>query len=183
MAASLLVSGASLWRLKTRQGTYKIAALCLWLGAYACLANAAILSPFIEPELATLGINLALYVGVPMAALVMLDVALGWHWQRATWGRIFLGLAAMFELMRRAEAGNTYAEFMLMACILALLFAVFKILKLVKLKGQSIAKPGLILSLYLAFMVASLGSLNSGFALLWNAATLLTFGGYLYLSA
>ena len=52
-----------------------------------------------------LGQNLSLYVGFPMMALIMLDVAMGWQWQRATWGRIFLALAAMFELMRRAENG------------------------------------------------------------------------------
>lgn len=129
LSAGLIALGAVLWRLSSSQDAYKIASFCLWIGAYACIANAPVFNLSIEPEMATLGNNLGLYVGFPMMALVLLDLALGWEWQKATWGRIFLGLAAMFELMRRAESGNSYGEFLLMACILALLIAFFKIIK------------------------------------------------------
>lgn len=94
VAASLILFGCILWRLKSIQDTHKIAASCLWLGAYACFTNSPILSPLIESEMVVLGQNLSLYVGFPIMALIMLDVAMGWQWQRATWGRIFLALAA-----------------------------------------------------------------------------------------
>ena len=172
-----------MWRLSSSQDAYKVASFCLWIGAYGCIANAPVFSLFIEPEMATLGNNLGLYVGFPMMALVLLDLVLGWKWQKATWGRIFLGLAAMFELMRRAESGNSYGEFLLMACTLALLFAFFKIIKNAIASRQGFKKHSIVLGFYVGLMVASLWSINTTFALLWNSLTLLTFGGYLYFAA
>jgi len=183
LSAGLIALGAVLWRLSSSQDAYKVASFCLWIGAYACIANAPVFNLSIEPEMATLGNNLGLYVGFPMMALVLLDLALGWEWQKATWGRIFLGLAAMFELMRRAESGNSYGEFLLMACILALLIAFFKIIKNAIVSGQAFKKHSIVLGFYFGLMVASLWSINTTFALLWNSLTLLTFGGYLYFSA
>ena len=183
LSAFLIALGVLLWRLRDSQDAYKTAALCLWLGAYACIANAPIFSPFIEPEMAILGDNLSLYVGFPMMALVLLDLALGWQWQRATWARIFLALAAMFELMRRAEAGNDYGEFVLIASALALLVAFFRIIKSAITQGQAIEKHSIVLGFYFGLMVASLWSFNTTFALLWNGLTILTFGGYLYFAA
>jgi len=183
LSASHIAIGVMLWRVKGPQDAYKTAAMCLWLGAYACIANAPIFSPVIEPEMAVLGINLCLYVGFPMMALVLLDLALCWQWQRATWGRIFLALAAMFELMRRAESGNNYGEFILIACALAFLVAFFRIIKSAKALGQTIKKPSIVLSFYFGLMMASLWSFNTTFALLWNSLTLLTLGGYLYFAA
>jgi len=183
LSASLIALGVLLWRLRDSQDAYKTAALCLWLGAYACIANAPIFSSFIEPEMAILGDNLSVYVGFPMMALVLLDLALGWQWQRATWGRIFLALAAMFELMRRAESGNHYGEFILIACALALLVAFFMIIKSAIAQGQAIKKHSIVLGFYFGLIVASLWSFNTTFALLWNGLTLLTFGGYLYFAA
>ncbi|MDE0955558.1 MAG: hypothetical protein OSA07_03720 [Pseudomonadales bacterium] len=183
LSAGLIALGAVLWRLSSSQDAYKVASFCLWIGAYACIANAPVFNLSIEPEMATLGNNLGLYVGFPMMALVLLDLALGWEWQKATWGRIFLGLAAMFELMRRAESGNSYGEFLLMACILALLIAFFKIIKNAIASGQAFKKHSIVLGFYFGLMVASLWSINTTFALLWNSLTLLTFGGYLYFSA
>ena len=183
LSAGLIALGAVLWRLSSSQDAYKVASFCLWIGAYACIANAPVFNLSIEPEMATLGNNLGLYVGFPMMALVLLDLALGWEWQKATWGRIFLGLAAMFELMRRAESGNSYGEFLLMACILALLIAFFKIIKNAIASGQAFKKHSIVLGFYFGLIVASLWSINTTFALLWNSLTLLTFGGYLYFSA
>jgi hypothetical protein len=183
LSAGLIALGAVLWRLSSSQDAYKVASFCLWIGAYACIANAPVFNLSIEPEMATLGNNLGLYVGFPMMALVLLDLALGWEWQKATWGRIFLGLAAMFELMRRAESGNSYGEFLLMACILALLIAFFKIIKNAIASGQAFKKHSIVLGFYFGLMVASLWSINTTFALLWNSLTLLTFGGYLYFAA
>ena len=183
LSAGLIALGAVLWRLSSSQDAYKVASFCLWIGAYACIANAPVFNLSIEPEMATLGNNLGLYVGVPMMALVLLDLALGWEWQKATWGRIFLGLAAMFELMRRAESGNSYGEFLLMACTLALLVAFFKIIKNAIASGQAFKKHSIVLGFYFGLMVASLWSINTTFALLWNSLTLLTFGGYLYFAA
>ncbi|MFQ3211164.1 hypothetical protein ABXT70_01530 [Candidatus Njordibacter sp. Uisw_039] len=183
LSASLIAFGVLLWRFKGLHDTHKTAALCLCLGAYACITNAPVFSLFIEPEMAILGVNLSLYVGVPMMALVLLDLAIGWQWKRATWGRIFLALAAMFELMRRAEAGNNYGKFILMACTLAVLFAIFRITKSAIPKGQAINKLYIMLGFYLGLMLASLWSFNTSFALLWNGLSLLAFGGYLYFFA
>ena len=183
LSAGLIALGAVLWRLSSSQDAYKVASFCLWIGAYACIANAPVFNLSIEPEMATLGNNLGLYVGFPMMALVLLDLALGWEWQKATWGRIFLGLAATFELMRRAESGNSYGEFLLIGCTLALLVAFFKIIKNAIASGQAFKKHLIVLGFYFGLMVASLWSINTTFALLWNSLTLLTFGGYLYFAA
>ncbi len=180
VAASLILFGCILWRLKSIQDTHKIAASCLWLGAYACFTNSPILSPLIESEMVVLGQNLSLYVGFPIMALIMLDVAMGWQWQRATWGRIFLALAAMFELMRRAENGAAYGEFILWICLLALLWSIYRIIRTARLQGQ--ASNGLYIGMgfYFALMMVSLGSFNTGTMVLWSGLTLLAFGGYLY---
>ncbi|MDP6967912.1 MAG: hypothetical protein QGG88_02230 [Gammaproteobacteria bacterium] len=51
------------------------------------------------------GVN---YISLPLVAMVVLHHSLGWQWQAATWGRIFLGLAAMFELGRRSGLNADY---------------------------------------------------------------------------
>ena len=185
LAASLIAAGVLLWRLRlsVSQDVRKTAAFCLWLGAYACTVNMPILSSVIEPEVAILGTNLNLYVSFLMMALVMLDLTHGWQWQRATWGRIFLALAAMFELMRRAEAGTDYGQFVLTACTFALLYAIFRIIKNARSTDQALSKYCIVLGFYFGLMIASLWSFNTSLALLWNGLTLLTFGGYLYFSA
>ena len=183
LSASLIAFGVLLWRFKGLHDTHKTAALCLCLGAYACIANAPVFSLFIEPEMAILGVNLSLYVGVPMMALVLLDLAIGWQWKRATWGRIFLALAAMFELMRRAEAGNTYGEFIVLACTLVLLVAISRLIKAAKSKGQACNVHYTAAGIYLTLMLASLWSFNTSFALLWHGFTLLAIGSYLYFAA
>ena len=155
LSVSLITLGVLLWRLKTLQDTHKIASFCLWLGAYACIANAPMFSSFIEPEMATLGNNLSVYVGFPMMSLVLLDLALGWQWLRATWGRIFLALAA----------------------------TIFRLIKTMLPNNQPVKNHFIVLSFYLGLMIASLWSFNTNLALLWNGLTLLIFGGYLYFSA
>ena len=181
LSAGLIAFGVLLWRFKGLHDTHKTAALCLCLGAYACITNAPVFSLFIEPEMAILGVNLSLYVGVPMMALVLLDLAIGWQWKRSTRGAAHA--SAPFALMRRAESGNSYGEFLLMACTLALLFAFFKIIKNAIASGQGFKKHSIVLGFYVGLMVASLWSINTTFALLWNSLTLLTFGGYLYFAA
>ena len=113
-------------------------------------------------------------------ALIMLDVAMGWHWQRATWGRIFLALAAMFELMRRAENGDAYGEFILWTCLLALLWSIFQIIRAARFQGPASNRLYVGLGFYFGLMMATLGSFNTGTMLLWSGLTLLVFGGYLY---
>ncbi len=180
LSAGLIALGAVLWRLSSSQDAYKVASFCLWIGAYACIANAPVFNLSIEPEMATLGNNLGLYVGFPMMALVLLDLALGWEWQKATWGRIFLGLAAMFELMRRAENGDAYGEFILWICLLVLLWSIYRIIRTARLQGQASNRLYIGVGFYFALMMVSLGSFNTGTMLLWSGLTLLAFGGYLY---
>ena len=183
LSAGLITCGLVLWRCTRLQDALKTAAFCVWLGAYACIVNAAVFSPLIEPEMATLGINLSLYVGLPMIALVLLDLALEWQWLRATWGRIFLALAAMFELMRRAETGDAYGEFIILAYTLGLLVAIIKLIKVSKSKNQACRLHYFALGVCLTLMLASLWSFNTGFVVLWNGLTLIAVGAYLYFSA
>ena len=183
LSVGLVFVGALLWRLKGLQGSYNTAALSLWLGAYACMVNTPLFSLFIEPEMATLGDNLSVFVGFPMLALVLLDLTIGWHWKRATWGRIFLALAAMFEVMRRAEVGHNYAKFLFIVCALAILFALFKVVKTSAVKSQTVKKSSIILTTCFGLMLASLWSFNTSFVLLWNGLTILFIGGYLYFAA
>ena len=88
---------------------YATAALCLWLAAFGCLVNVPFmsvshgLSGMISPALQLTGYNASLYISLPMLTLTLLDLKFDWRWQKATWGRIFLALAALFELLRRAE--------------------------------------------------------------------------------
>ena len=89
-------------------------------------------------------------------ALTLLDLSFSWRWQKATWGRIFLALAAMFEVMRRADAGNNYAKFIFIACIITLLFTLFKIVKSALKNNQSVKKGTALLSVCLVLMAASL---------------------------
>ena len=115
-----------------------------------------------------------------MMALIMLDVAMGWQWQRATWGRIFLALAAMFELMRRAENGHAYGEFILWICLLASLWSIYRIIRTARLQGQASNRLYIGMGFYFALMMVSLGSINTGTMMLWSGLTLLAFGSYLY---
>ena len=52
--------------------------------------------------------NSANYISLPLVALAVLHYSLAWQWQTATWGRIFLGLAALFELGRRTDLNADY---------------------------------------------------------------------------
>ncbi|MCO4837810.1 MAG: hypothetical protein KC426_06940 [Oceanospirillaceae bacterium] len=183
LTALLVNCGLALWRLKDSRGSYTTAALSLWLGAYTSLVNAPIFSSLMSFEVATLGYNLSVFVGLPMLALVLLDLMLNWGWQKATWGRIFLALAAMFEVMRRADAGNNYTHFIFIVCILTLAFTLFKLFKSNLGSDESVKKITGLLSVCLALMMASLWSFHTAFALLWNGLGLLALGGYLYLSA
>jgi len=112
IALKLLYLAATLWRLRLDRGLIKTAALSLALTAFGCLANMPLLAPYLGSQLVTMGHNVGLYIGLPMLALGLLDWNFNWHWQKATWGRIFLGLAALFELLRRADTsfGTMLAE-------------------------------------------------------------------------
>ena len=179
----LVIWGLKLWRLKDIQGSYSTAALSLWLGAYASIVNAPFAVSMVSFEVAILGYNLSVFVGLPMLALTLLDLSFSWRWQKATWGRIFLALAAMFEVMRRADVGNNYAKFIFIACIITLLFVLFKIVKHALKNNQSLKKSTALLGVCLMLMAASLWSFNTAFALVWHGLGLLVLGGYLYLSA
>lgn len=179
----LVIWGLKLWRLKDIQGSYSTAALSLWLGAYASIVNAPFAVSMVSFEVAILGYNLSVFVGLPMLALTLLDLSFSWRWQKATWGRIFLALAAMFEVMRRADVGNNYAKFIFIACIITLLFILFKIVKHALKNNQNFKKSTPLLGVCLVLMAASLWSFNTAFALVWHGLGLLVLGGYLYLSA
>ncbi|MDC9719460.1 MAG: hypothetical protein PSN46_01880 [Gammaproteobacteria bacterium] len=99
----LVYLASALWRLPLERGLIKTAALSLALTALGCVVNMPLLIPYVSPYIVIMGHNIGLYIGLPMLTLGLLDWHFHWHWQKATWGRIFLALAALFELLRRAE--------------------------------------------------------------------------------
>lgn len=67
--------------------------------------------------------NAAHFISIPLASLIILHHCRDWHWQAATWGRIFLGLAAMFELGRQMGFNGDYLLVICGAWIAALVSA------------------------------------------------------------
>ncbi len=67
--------------------------------------------------------NAAHFISLPLVSLIVLHYCRDWHWQAATWGRIFLGLAAMFELGRQMGFNDHYLLILCGAWVAALVSA------------------------------------------------------------
>ena len=67
--------------------------------------------------------NVAHFISLPLISLIIVHHCQGWNWQAATWGRIFLGLAAMFELGRQMDFNDIYLLIICGAWIAALVSA------------------------------------------------------------
>jgi hypothetical protein len=103
LAIGLLRLSVAMWCLPLDRGLLKTAALSVAFAACGCLTSMQWLIPHLGPVLAAMGYNVSLYISLPMLLLAVIDWRYDWHWQQATWGRIFLALAALFELLRRAD--------------------------------------------------------------------------------
>ena len=67
--------------------------------------------------------NVAHFISLPLISLIIVHHCQDWNWQAATWGRIFLGLAAMFELGRQMDFNDIYLLIICGAWIAALVSA------------------------------------------------------------
>lgn len=103
LAMGLLGLSGAIWLLTLDRGLLKTTALSLALAAFGCLTSMQWLIPDLGPVLTAMGYNVSLYISLPMLVLAVIDWRYDWRWQKATWGRIFLALAALFELLRRAD--------------------------------------------------------------------------------
>jgi hypothetical protein len=179
----LVYAGYLVWQQKNGLWANQPGALSLWFCAFALVTNAPLAKTIFEPELASMGMNLTVFVGLPMMALVLIDFTKQWQWQLVTWGRIFLGLAAMFELLRRAESGNNYAQFIFCACAISIAYTFLKSKHLNTEKSPTFNESRLMLGIALILMAASFLSFDTSHALAWNALALLSLSRYLYLAA
>ena len=78
----------------------------------------------VPPALDLLLANATLYLTPALATLVLLHDQIRCQWRAPTWGRIFLGLVAMFELGRRGDFNNTYLHLLTLAWVLSFIWLV-----------------------------------------------------------
>ncbi|MGB0664477.1 MAG: hypothetical protein ACPGMR_11900 [Pontibacterium sp.] len=100
-------------------------ALALTITASAAFAQT-IFGQFTSTDLTTfvrILQNLTDFVALPVIATAMIAVRFDWQFGRPAWGRWILALCAMFELLRRADAGDTYALLLPLACVAAMALA------------------------------------------------------------
>jgi len=176
-----------LWRKPWPHHTYKTAAFSLCVMAIACVThgiNATVgLATLASTDAGIMSQNIALYVGLPMAVLTLIDHTYSWHWKKATWGRIFLGLAAMFELTRRGEVGTHYGETITIVAPLILLYLLYSLRLNNSTKPQLSLKSSLALSLSLVFLALGAYLSTSYGAIASHGIALISLGSYLYLAA
>ncbi|MAR01177.1 MAG: hypothetical protein CMI00_11670 [Oceanospirillaceae bacterium] len=126
----LVASAVSVWRWRPVNH---------WPGASASLFMAALLglvsalttliaqsTSAFSSDLLMLLQQATLFAGVPLIAAVWLADAAGQRWDRVIWGRVLLGICAVFELCRRADRLD---EWLLTALMAGLLGSVFLSLK------------------------------------------------------
>ncbi|WP_051560179.1 hypothetical protein [Marinobacterium jannaschii] len=70
--------------------------------------------------------NLAYFAAVPLLAAALLAQAWQQNWSRAGWGRGLLALFALFELCRRSEVGDRYAQLLAAAAVLTIVVAALR---------------------------------------------------------
>ncbi len=106
-----------------------------WSGAAASLFTAAILGSVTSVLLISAQVfnglshdlllvlqQALLFAGVPLVAAVWLADAAGQNWDRVIWGRILLGLCAVFEVSRRSGWLDQWLIFVLAAGLVAIFF-------------------------------------------------------------
>ena len=62
----------------------------------------------VSDDLTRIMLQACLYAGIPLIAAVSLADAFRRHWDRVIWGRVLLGLCAVFELGRRGDWLDTW---------------------------------------------------------------------------
>lgn len=127
---ALLLSSAlcGLWAYKARLAAAPAdTALGVW--ALSCVFVASAMIALTLPAAAgsefevvqRMALNLAIYAAVPLMAVVLFAVSRRLFWSAAGWGRLLLGLFALFELTRQLGYGSSYLQLLGAACCLGLL--------------------------------------------------------------
>ncbi|WP_075173050.1 hypothetical protein [Neptunomonas phycophila] len=102
--------------------------------------------------------NLKNFIGLPLIASILLAFSLGKAFSRATWGRWVLVLFALFELLRRSGAGDTYAIALEVVTSIALCLSfVFGKQTLLKRDKASIRLPGILGAIFIGSSICLLG--------------------------
>jgi len=70
--------------------------------------------------------NLAYFAAMPLLAAALLAQAWQQNWSRAGWGRGLLALFALFELCRRSEVGELYAQLLAAAAVICIAVATLR---------------------------------------------------------
>ena len=91
----------------------KAALLVASIVAFYHLVQISFIATWLSSTIAMMISNIAYFIGLPMAMLLVLHHYFGQYyfhrqWQAATWGRLFLGLTVMFELTRRNQLSYDY---------------------------------------------------------------------------
>ena len=69
--------------------------------------------------------NLHQFLALPLLCSIVLSIKLSKGFTKGTWGRWSLALIASFELCRRAQVGDYYADSITLICLVILSFCVF----------------------------------------------------------
>ncbi|WP_261843757.1 hypothetical protein [Aliamphritea ceti] len=67
--------------------------------------------------------NLAYFAAIPLLATAAIATSMRKVWSKPAWGRWLIGLFAFFELLRRMQYGEQYAQFIAAAAAALLIFA------------------------------------------------------------
>ncbi len=70
--------------------------------------------------------NLAYFAAIPLMATAAIAISMQKVWSKPAWGRWLLGLFAFFELLRRMQYGEQYAQFIAAIAAVALIYATIK---------------------------------------------------------
>ena len=70
--------------------------------------------------------NLAYFAAMPLLASALVANAWQQSWSRAGWGRGLLALFALFELCRRSEVGELYAQLLAAAAVISIVVAALR---------------------------------------------------------
>lgn len=120
-------AGSALWSYNARQeGTPHNVLLGVWSlsSLFVALAVLAHWLPDGGSDLETLrrlGVNLGVYAGMPMLATAVYALGKRLFWSAAGWGRLLLGLFALFELNRQLGYGQQYTNVLGAAAVIGIL--------------------------------------------------------------
>ncbi len=140
---ALLLSSAvsGLWAFKARQRAAG-AAVMLGVWALGCAFIACAIAGQWLPAaggdlevLQRMAGNLAVYAALPLMAITLFALGRRLFWSAAGWGRLLLGLFALFELTRQLGYGNGYLQLLGLACCGGTLAAALRLARAAKVSA------------------------------------------------